>query len=72
VSSKPELSKREKRKLREAKKAANVVKAEHIMVCNVCKSPFESRTKLFTHIRETGHALAESEEPVRGKKGRKG
>lgn len=72
TSSQPELSKREKRKLREAKKAANVVEAEHGMVCNVCKSPFESRTKLFTHIRETGHALAESEGPARGKKGRKG
>lgn len=72
TSSQPELSKREKRKLREAKKAANVVKAEHSMVCNVCKSPFESRTKLFTHIRETGHALAESEEPAQLKKGRKG
>lgn len=72
TSSQPELSKREKRKLREAKKAANVVEAEHSMVCNVCKSPFESRTKLFTHIRETGHALAESEGPARGKKGRKG
>lgn len=71
TSSQPELSKRDKRKLREAKKAANV-EAEHSMVCNVCKSPFESRTKLFTHIRETGHALAESEEPARGKKGRKG
>jgi DnaJ family protein A protein 5 len=72
TSSQPELSKREKRKLREAKKAANVVEAERGMVCNVCKSPFESRTKLFTHIRETGHALAESEESARGKKGRKG
>lgn len=33
MSSQPELSKREKRKLREAKKAANVVEAEHSMVC---------------------------------------
>lgn len=72
TTSQSELSKREKRKLREAKKAASVVKAEHIMVCNVCKSPFGSRTKLFTHIRETGHALAEPEEPAREKKGRKG
>ncbi|KAG0708086.1 DnaJ-domain-containing protein [Suillus ampliporus] len=70
-SSQPELTKREKRKLREAKKAANV-EVEHSMVCNVCKKPFESRTKLFAHIRETGHALAKSEEPARGKKGRKG
>ncbi|KAG2148999.1 DnaJ-domain-containing protein [Suillus bovinus] len=72
MSSQSELSKREKRKLREAKKAANIVEAKHSMVCNVCKSPFESRTRLFTHIRETGHALADSEEPARGKRGRKG
>ncbi|KAJ1581085.1 hypothetical protein NDA11_002098 [Ustilago hordei] len=26
--------------------------------CNVCKAGFESRSKLFNHIRETGHALA--------------
>lgn len=26
--------------------------------CNVCRQGFDSRSKLFTHIRETGHALA--------------
>ncbi|KAN0064958.1 hypothetical protein ACQY0O_002016 [Thecaphora frezii] len=26
--------------------------------CNVCSASFESRSKLFNHIRETGHALA--------------
>lgn len=26
--------------------------------CNVCREGFDSRSKLFTHIRETGHALA--------------
>lgn len=28
--------------------------------CNVCHSGFQSRSKLFAHIRETGHAVAES------------
>ena len=37
--------------------------------CNVCKAGFESRSKLFNHIRETGHALA-GEQP-NGKKGKR-
>ena len=37
--------------------------------CNVCKAGFESRSKLFNHIRETGHALA-GEQPG-GKKGKR-
>ncbi|TKY85760.1 hypothetical protein EX895_005300 [Sporisorium graminicola] len=37
--------------------------------CNVCNAGFESRSKLFNHIRETGHALA-GEQP-NGKKGRR-
>ncbi|CBQ73029.1 conserved hypothetical protein [Sporisorium reilianum SRZ2] len=37
--------------------------------CNVCKAGFDSRSKLFNHIRETGHALA-GEQP-NGKKGRR-
>ena len=28
-------------------------------VCNVCSETFTSRTKLFQHIADTGHALAE-------------
>ncbi|KAJ1032991.1 hypothetical protein NDA16_000270 [Ustilago loliicola] len=36
--------------------------------CNVCKAGFESRSKLFNHIRETGHALAGEQG---GKKGRR-
>ena len=27
--------------------------------CNVCSDTFMSKTKLFIHINETGHALAE-------------
>ncbi|GAC93559.1 hypothetical protein PHSY_001124 [Pseudozyma hubeiensis SY62] len=38
--------------------------------CNVCKAGFESRSKLFNHIRETGHALA-GEQNSSGKKGRR-
>ncbi|KAI5987170.1 DnaJ-domain-containing protein [Pisolithus marmoratus] len=51
---KPDMSKREKRRMREARKAAQPL----TQTCNVCKQPFDSRTKLFAHIRETGHAVA--------------
>ncbi|KAL4066764.1 DnaJ-domain-containing protein [Scleroderma citrinum] len=69
---KVEMSKREKRRLREAKKAVQ----QSPETCHVCKQPFDSRTKLFTHIRETGHAFAvpannEIQYNKRGKKGRK-
>ncbi|KAF8121833.1 DnaJ-domain-containing protein [Boletus edulis] len=71
-----ELSKREKRKLREARKA-QAAKAEGNttqQVCNVCKEPFDSRTKLFSHIRETGHAFADPDDKTshirRSKKGK--
>jgi len=33
---------------------------------------FDSRTKLFTHIPETGHALAAPHEVTQKKKGKKG
>ena len=58
---KPELSKREKRRAREAAKKAKQEETEDGPTqerCNVCKEEFTSRTKLFTHIKETGHALA--------------
>lgn len=35
-------------------------------VCNVCKSGFPSRSKLFDHINATGHALAESLSQIGG------
>ncbi|KZT63451.1 DnaJ-domain-containing protein [Daedalea quercina L-15889] len=74
----PELSKREKRRAREAAKAARV-ETEGVATekerCNVCKSEFDSRTKLFAHIKSTGHAAAAT--PIDGspggvKKGKKG
>ena len=39
--------------------------------CNVCKAGFESRSKLFNHIRETGHALAADHNGVSPKRGKK-
>lgn len=39
--------------------------------CNVCSAGFESRSKLFNHIRETGHALAADQPGAGGKKGRR-
>jgi DnaJ family protein A protein 5 len=32
----------------------------HKQVCNVCNEVFENKTKLFAHVRDTGHAAAES------------
>ncbi len=92
VADKPELSKREKRRAREAAKKA---KEEHtpptklvrpslsvmyillstiIQVCNVCEENFDSKTKLFSHINTTGHALASSAQGGAGgkKKGKAG
>ncbi|PWN35393.1 DnaJ-domain-containing protein [Meira miltonrushii] len=47
------------KKTRRAKKDAKFAKER----CNVCSTGFDSRSKLFTHIRETGHALAPSTKP---------
>ncbi|KAJ3509056.1 hypothetical protein NLJ89_g5417 [Agrocybe chaxingu] len=67
-----ELSKRDKRRARQSKKAETAAKVEHR--CNVCRDVFPSKTKLFNHISETGHALAASNDsgskPQRGKKKR--
>ncbi|POY75054.1 hypothetical protein BMF94_2030 [Rhodotorula taiwanensis] len=52
-----ELSKKEKRRLKEAAKKAG---PGDDFVCNVCSESFPSRSKLFQHIDVTGHALAES------------
>ncbi|KAF9223560.1 DnaJ-domain-containing protein [Gyrodon lividus] len=72
VLAQPELTKREKRKLREAKKA-QAAEAQQSIMCNVCKQPFDSRTQLFNHIRETGHALAgPNDKPAQNTRGRRG
>ncbi|PCH42611.1 DnaJ-domain-containing protein [Wolfiporia cocos MD-104 SS10] len=73
----PEMSKRDKRRAREARKAAREEQAQlsATQQCNVCKAVFDSRTKLFAHIKSTGHALVEPADRVTsqsGKKGKKG
>lgn len=67
------------KKSRRAKKDKAKNAAER---CNVCGQGFDSRSKLFTHVREQGHALAkgysigdlesDDEGERRGKKGGKG
>ncbi|KAG9005081.1 hypothetical protein FRB93_009950 [Tulasnella sp. JGI-2019a] len=62
-STKAEISKRDKRRAKEAAKKAQEVneetKSDVPQACNVCHIAFDSRSKPFTHIKETGHALAE-------------
>ncbi|KAI8917989.1 hypothetical protein BC831DRAFT_484128 [Entophlyctis helioformis] len=41
------------------KQAAASHTAESLWVCNVCATVFPTRNKMFTHIKETGHALAD-------------
>ncbi|KAJ6577242.1 hypothetical protein B0H19DRAFT_1019574 [Mycena capillaripes] len=64
-------TKRDLRKARQAKKAEEAAVKE--LRCNVCAEPFSSKTTLFAHVKETGHARAEpaDEPPERGKKGKK-
>ncbi|KAI5481320.1 zinc finger, C2H2-type domain containing protein, DnaJ Family [Pseudohyphozyma bogoriensis] len=53
-----EMSKKDKRRAKEAAKKAQAA-GDPDLTCNVCSTAFQSRSKLFTHIKETGHALAE-------------
>lgn len=56
-----QLSKKEKRRLKEAAKKATAsgAGATEEVRCNVCSESFPSRSKLFQHINDTGHALAD-------------
>ncbi|KNE60183.1 hypothetical protein AMAG_05602 [Allomyces macrogynus ATCC 38327] len=72
-----------KAKAKKAKKdkdsaAAAAADASTTHRCNVCSTDFTSRSKLFTHIKETGHALAvkfqgstDDWDEIRGKGGKK-
>ncbi|KAJ7158927.1 hypothetical protein C8R46DRAFT_906837 [Mycena filopes] len=64
-------TKRDLRKARQAKKDAEGTGKQ--LRCNVCAQAFDSKTALFAHVNETGHARAEptDEPPERGKKGKK-
>ncbi|ETW82939.1 hypothetical protein HETIRDRAFT_66827 [Heterobasidion irregulare TC 32-1] len=66
----PQPSKKEKRRAREAAKKEREATAT-TQRCNVCSKEFESKTKLFAHINETGHALAD-ESTQRGRIQKKG
>ncbi|KAM0789908.1 hypothetical protein ACM66B_006749 [Microbotryomycetes sp. NB124-2] len=58
----PELSKRDKRRLREAAKkqqAATSLAGAKSIQCNVCSETFSSKSKLFEHVKHEGHAQAQ-------------
>ncbi|KAH7102771.1 DnaJ-domain-containing protein [Auriculariales sp. MPI-PUGE-AT-0066] len=62
IGAAPQMSKKDKRRAREAaKKAKEQQVATPTLVCNACSETFDSRTQLFTHITRTGHAQAEPE-----------
>jgi len=67
-----EISKRDKRRARQAKKAE--LEGDNLSQrCNFCAQGFASKTQLFSHISETGHALSLNEEQKqhKGKKKRR-
>ena len=41
-----------------SKKKQDKAKAPPVLKCNTCKQVFDSRNRLFTHLKETGHAHA--------------
>ncbi|GAA98426.1 uncharacterized protein L969DRAFT_94212 [Mixia osmundae IAM 14324] len=59
-------TKREKRRAKEAAKKTNA--ADSSAVCNVCQEAFPSRSKLFSHINDTGHAAAETKASTKASK----
>ncbi|KAJ7573863.1 DnaJ domain-containing protein [Mycena floridula] len=65
----PEMTKREKRRIRQAKKA-DAEKLTSEFRCNICSETFESKTKLFAHVNDKGHASA-PEGPSSAKPGKK-
>lgn len=69
---KGEMSKREKRRAREAAKKAREGEAKGGCACNVCGEKFDSKTKMFEHINREGHALAGTRDGnIPKKKGKK-
>jgi DnaJ homolog subfamily A member 5 len=60
--------KRQKKAAKQANEESNASAERHI--CNVCRETFPSRSKLFDHIKGTGHALASG--PAKGSGKRRG
>ncbi|PFH46812.1 hypothetical protein AMATHDRAFT_82436 [Amanita thiersii Skay4041] len=65
-----QASKLEKRRARQAKKATLDNQIQIQPKCNSCGDSFPSRTQLFIHIRELGHAIANMENSL-GRNGQK-
>ncbi|KJA23016.1 hypothetical protein HYPSUDRAFT_66731 [Hypholoma sublateritium FD-334 SS-4] len=66
-----EPSKRDKRRARQAKKEAAAASGDVSHKCNVCSQTFPSKTKLFSHITDSGHALAVAEDSDDGSRPQK-
>ncbi|KIM39703.1 hypothetical protein M413DRAFT_74483 [Hebeloma cylindrosporum] len=68
-----EISKRDKRRARQQAKKGAEANSDGSLRCNVCSQGFPSKTKLFNHIKGTGHAMgvAEDEPKESGKKKRR-
>ncbi|PPQ91000.1 hypothetical protein CVT25_013925 [Psilocybe cyanescens] len=73
VTSTPELSKKEKRRAKQQAKQSETPKADNSLICNECRETFPSKTKLFNHLTEFGHAFAvvADGQKVKGGKGKK-
>lgn len=69
----PTTKKIGKAKAKRAKKAAQAQgQSQDIFSCNVCEEVFPSRTKLFKHVSEEGHALAQAPAKHAAQSARKG
>jgi len=71
LSAKEKRRQREKQRQEEAAKKKEAEKANQIPMCNLCKEEFTSRTQLFKHIKETGHAELKTVAPTKSKKGKR-
>lgn len=72
VPSQPLAPEKKKKRINKDSKKDSTSKEES-WTCNVCSTVFDTRNKLFGHIRETGHALADGQADngtTRGKKGK--
>ncbi len=65
----PEKKKKQRRN-KDSKKDATP--KEESWACNVCSTVLDTRNKLFAHIRETGHALADGQGDNGSGRGKKG
>lgn len=82
VKSKPKMGKAAQKRAKRAAAAAAAAAAsadsseqrnpgvEASQICEVCKESFTSRTKLFQHVKDQGHAALKSAVGGKGKKGR--